>query len=210
MLYILDLVGTAVFAVSGGFKAVKHELDILGLLVLSCMTGVGGGIIRDLILGDTPPLAFRDEYYLIICLIMGILVFFLAPRIAKIWRLVKIMDAVGLGTFTYIGAVKGYHAGLGPVGVIFAGVMTSCGGGIIRDIMVTETPAVIKRDFYATAAAAGSLLLYLGMKTPLGGLWVFPFLVIALTTGLRITAICTKMSLPRVKQIPGFNGSGEE
>jgi uncharacterized membrane protein YeiH len=206
-LTVLDLIGTAVFAVSGGFKAVKHELDILGVVVLSVLTGVGGGIVRDLLLGKTPPLAFTDEKYLLLCIAMGIVVIFLAARIARVWSVVKILDAIGLGTFAVIGASQGIGAGLGVVGVIFVGVITACGGGIIRDMMVMEVPAVISRDFYATAAAVGALTLWLGHLWGLDKTWWFPLIAIVLTTGLRLVAMMKKFSLPRVKRIPGFRGS---
>ena len=207
LLTILDLAGTAVFAVSGGFKAVKHELDILGVIVLSVLTGVGGGIVRDLLLGRTPPLAFTDEKYLLVCIVMGIMVIFLAARIARVWSVVKILDAIGLGTFAVIGAAQAIQSGLGVVGVVFVGVITACGGGVIRDMMVMEIPAVISRDFYATAAAVGALTLWFGHLGELDKTWWFPFIAIILTTGLRLVAMMKRFSLPRVRQIPGFRGS---
>lgn len=207
LMTLLDLTGTAVFAVSGGFKAVRHELDILGVAVLAVMTGVGGGMLRDLLLGKTPPLAFTDEKYLLVCLAMAVLVIFLAPRIARIWTVIKVLDAIGLGTFAVIGASQALQSGLGVVGVVFVGVITACGGGIIRDMMVMEIPAVISRDFYATAAAVGALTLWIGQKTGVGHFWWFSFIAILLTTGLRLLAMHRKFSLPRVRQIPGFRGS---
>lgn len=209
MIYILDLFGTAVFAITGGFKAVKYELDILGVLVLSTITGVGGGLLRDVLIGDTPPAAFKNEYYLIISLLMGLLVFFLAPKIAKRWEVIKYLDALGLGTFTVIGALKGMDYGLGVVGIIFTGVLTSCGGGLIRDVLVREIPAVIKRDFYATASTIGCLFLIVTSRAGWAPKWL-PFLTIILTAGLRIAAMKLKLSLPRVKQIPGFKGSSKD
>ena len=99
LLFALDLFGTLVFAVTGAFRAVKYELDILGVLVLSVFTGVGGGILRDVILGSYPPAVFTNEIYFLVCLCGGLLVFFTAPRIAQWWHLVKIFDAIGLGVF---------------------------------------------------------------------------------------------------------------
>ena len=107
-LLALDLFGTLVFAISGAFRAVKYELDILGVTVLAIATGVGGGIIRDLILGQTPPAFFQNESYFFICVVGALLVFFWAPKIAKGWDYVLIADAIGLG------GVRCYRSLQGP------------------------------------------------------------------------------------------------
>lgn len=201
LFYLLDLSGTLVFAISGAFRAVKYELDILGVLVLATITGVGGGLLRDVILGVTPPAVFTNETYFLVCLAGGLLVFFLAPKIARLWSIVKFLDAVGLGVFAALGALKGYEAGLGPLGTILIGTMSAVGGGIIRDILVTEIPAVIKTDFYATAAAAGSIVVFsakaLGLDTPLS-LALGTLAVVV----LRLLALVFKFNLPRVKTLP--------
>ncbi|MBN2592022.1 MAG: TRIC cation channel family protein, partial [Sedimentisphaerales bacterium] len=106
MIYVLDIFGTFVFAVSGAFKAVRHELDILGVMVLAVATGVGGGIIRDITLGYTPPAVFQDEIYLLVCVAGGLVVFVAANKIAPRWDCVMFADAVGLSVFAAIGAAK--------------------------------------------------------------------------------------------------------
>jgi uncharacterized membrane protein YeiH len=204
------MTGTAVFAVSGGFKAIKHELDFLGVIVLSVITGVGGGILRDFILGVAPPLCFIDEKYLIICIAMGVLVILLAAKIARVWSSVKVLDAIGLGTFAVLGAAKAAQSGLGIVGVMFVGVITACGGGVIRDLLVLELPAMISRDFYATAAAVGALSFWAGHRLGFGDAWWLPLISILLTTGLRLFAMWKKISLPKVKRIPGFRGTQDK
>lgn len=201
LFYALDLFGTLVFAVTGAFRAVKYELDILGVLVLSVFTGVGGGLLRDVILGTFPPAVFTNEIYFILCLIGGLLVFFVAPKIAHWWQLVKIFDAVGLGVFAALGALKGFNHHLGPLGVIMIGTMTAVGGGVIRDILVCEIPAVIKTDFYATAAALGSLSLFLFKSLS----WPDEAALLscaALTIFLRLLAMRFSFNLPRVKNLP--------
>jgi len=201
MLYLLDIFGTFVFAVSGAFRAVKYELDILGVLVLSVATGVGGGLIRDIIIGATPPAAFQDETYLLICVLGGLIVFISAPKIAVRWDLVMLADAVGLGVFTAIGCFKGIAHGLGPIGIIMMGAITATGGGMVRDILVTEIPAVIRTDVYATAAIAGGgcllLVRYLGYGEP-----VQLMSAIVTTTGLRFLAMGYQLSLPKVRCLP--------
>jgi len=200
-LYALDLFGTFVFAITGAFRAVKYELDILGVIVLSVFTGVGGGILRDVILGAYPPAVFTNEIYILICLAGGLLVFFSASHVARWWNLVKVFDAIGLGVFAALGALKGYDHGLGPIGVVMMGTMTAVGGGVIRDILVSEIPAVLTSDFYATAAALGALALWaceaLGFGPHVG-------LVVGacLTILLRLLAMRFRFHLPRVKNLP--------
>jgi uncharacterized membrane protein YeiH len=201
LFYVLDLFGTLVFAVTGAFRAVKYELDILGVLVLSVFTGVGGGIVRDVVLGSFPPAVFTNELYFLVCLGGGLLVFFTAPRLALWWNVVKVFDAVGLGVFAALGALKGYEHGLGPIGVVLMGTVTAVGGGVIRDVLVSEIPAVLTSDFYATAAALGALALW-GCRA--GGLSVEVSLAVAavLTIGLRLLAMRFHFGLPRARSLP--------
>jgi uncharacterized membrane protein YeiH len=205
LLYALDLFGTLVFAVTGAFRAVKYELDILGVLVLSVFTGVGGGILRDVILGSYPPAVFTNEVYFLVCLGGGLLVFFTAPRIARWWSLVKVFDAIGLGVFAALGALKGYEHGLGPIGVVMMGTMTAVGGGVIRDILVSEIPAVLSSDFYATAAALGALTLW-GCEAVGLGNGVSLLVCAGVTIGLRLLAMRFQLGLPRVRNLPAAPG----
>ena len=208
LLYYLDIFGTAVFAVAGTFKAIKHELDILGVCTLALITGVGGGIFRDLILGDTPPAAFRDETYFIACIAAGLIAAILSSRIARIWKLVKVFDALGLGVFTAIGAAKGMEFGLGFVGILMTGAITATGGGMIRDVLVREIPSVISRDFYATASFIGSISLIAVSRAGIEGAPAI-FTAVIVTMVIRLAAMKTGLSLPRVRKIPGFRGSGD-
>lgn len=201
IIHIIDIFATFVFAVSGAFRAVKHELDLLGVLVLSIATGVGGGITRDIILGTTPPVAFRDENYLLVCILAGFTVFLVAPWIAKRWNIVLIADAVGLGLFSATGAEKAMSLGLGPIGVMFSGALTATGGGVIRDILVREIPDVIKEDFYATAAIAGGAVFYFSSGHGISNFYSF-MASFVFTTMLRFIAMHVKIKLPKVKRLP--------
>ncbi|WP_412062982.1 trimeric intracellular cation channel family protein [Rubrivirga sp. IMCC45206] len=201
MLTALDLVGTFVFALSGAFKAVRSGLDWLGVAVLAVLTGVGGGLIRDVLLGDTPPASFRDERYLFVCLAGAVAVIVAARPIAARWNRVMIADALGLGLFAAIGALKGAAHGLGPVGVVVMGALTAVGGGVIRDILVNEQPAVLYKGFYATAAVLGCAVLValdaLGVGVGL------QFAACAVTTSaLRFLAMARHVRLPRPSAPP--------
>lgn len=196
MLYALDLIGTFVFALSGAFKAVRLRLDWLGVGVLASLTGIGGGIVRDLLLGDTPPGALREEAYVLVCLAGAATVVVAAPHVAARWNRVMLADAVGLGLFAALGAAKGLAYGLGPFGVLLTGTLTAVGGGVVRDMLVGEMPAVLYKGFYATAAILGSATLLalaaLGASEPaqlIGAAVV--------TTGLRIGTLIRNANLPR-------------
>jgi len=199
--YLLDILGTLVFAVSGAFRAVKYELDILGVLTLAVATGVGGGILRDLLIGYVPPSALRDETYLLVCFLGGLIVFLAAPKIARRWDLVMAADAVGLGVFSALGAAKAAEFHFGPVGIVMMAVLTATGGGVIRDVLVREIPAVIRVDFYATAALGGGLCYLLG--GPAGFSESFRLLFsLLVATGLRLVAMIYRINLPRVRSLP--------
>ncbi len=125
----MDIIGTFVFAVAGGLRAMRHDLDLLGVMVLSVATGVGGGMIRDMLLGATPVAAIQSELYLGVCIAGGLVVFFAGNRVATEWNRVAIIDAIGLGIFAAIGGAKGLEYGLGPIGVMITAALTaSCGG----------------------------------------------------------------------------------
>ena len=201
MLDLLDILGTFVFAVSGAFRAVKYELDILGVLVLSVATGVGGGIVRDVMLGATPPAALQDEMYLLVCVLGGLIVFIAARGIAQRWDWVMGADAIGLGVFAAIGAARAADHGLGWVGIAIMAAMTGCGGGVIRDVLVREIPAVLRADFYATAALIGGIVLF-GARNAGAGEGVQLAAAILVTSGLRVVGMVYRFSLPKVGSLP--------
>ncbi|AAR34584.1 trimeric intracellular cation channel family protein [Geobacter sulfurreducens] len=211
MITALDVFGTFVFALSGAFRAIKYELDLLGVLVLAVATGVGGGMIRDLLLGTTPPMVFRNESYLAICVAGGLLVFLAAGRLAPIWDWVMVADAVGLGVFAAIGAQKGAAGGLGGFGIVMMAAMTATGGGVVRDILVMEIPAVLRTDFYASAAILGGAC-FVAARAAGAPEQVQLFTCLAVTLVLRLLAMRFGLSLPRIKGLapaPGDGGTGD-
>jgi uncharacterized membrane protein YeiH len=201
ILNILDLLGTLAFALSGAFRAIKHELDILGLLVLATATGVGGGILRDVLLGATPPSALREETYILICIAGAPLAVLGKRHIALHWDWVMIADAIGLGVFTAIGAAKAEALHAGPLTVVMMAALTATGGGVARDLLVMEVPAILKSDFYATAALLGGLL-FLALGAAGVGLEAKLTLTLLATCSLRLTAMKTGLRLPTLKSLP--------
>lgn len=200
MLYALDLIGTFVFALSGAFKGRKHELDWLGVTVLAVLTGVGGGLMRDMLLGDTPAAAFRDEWYLVACLLGAGVVIVAAPGVAKRWNRVMIADAVGLGLFAALGAAKAAEHGLGPIGVVMMAALTATGGGVIRDALVRELPAILHKGFYATAALIGGIV-FLGLNA-LDVSEPFALGAAAIVcSALRFYALVKNVNLPKAERL---------
>lgn len=159
MLVTLDLVGIFVFALSGTSLAVRKRLDVVGAISLAIATGLAGGILRDVFLGDTPPLAFRDQRYLLVPL-AAVIVTLVVPQLpARLQRPVIIFDAMGLALFAVVGATKAVEAGLGVFAATFIGALSATGGGILRDVLVREVPTIFTPEsgLYVIPAALGSL-----------------------------------------------------
>ena len=201
MLLFLDLLGTLAFAFTGAFRAVKHELDWLGAIVLATMTGVGGGMVRDLLLGATPPVALRQPMYIGICIAGAVLTIVAKRRIAPHWDWVMMADALGLGFFAAIGAAHAQQAGANAMTIVLLAGLTAVGGGVIRDVLVSEIPLVLKSDFYATAALIGGLAFWLLSFTELA-LTPRLLLTTALTFGLRLFAMRRGLELPKMRRLP--------
>ena len=161
-LKVLDLVGTFVFAISGAVSGVKHGIDLFGVLVLSFVAATAGGITRDVLIGAIPPASIQDWRYITLSLIAGFVTFFWYPLIAKIKSPVQLFDALGLGLFAVTGAGKAIAFHLGPGAAVLMGVLTGIGGGIARDLLVSEVPVVFTAELYAVAAFAGATVVVIG------------------------------------------------
>lgn len=157
-LLYFDLFGVFVFALSGGFDGAKYRLDLFGILVLALATSLGGGIMRDAILGAHPPAAFTNETYFFTAIAAGLIAFFFANRVERHMEFVRIADAIGLGAFAAIGAAAAVRHELGWVGVVLMSILTATGGGVLRDLLVREIPMILRADFYASAAIVGGLM----------------------------------------------------
>lgn len=158
---ILELIGAAAFAASGAMIAIKRDMDILGVCVLGLTTAVGGGVIRDLLLGDIPPEMFRNPIYAITALITCVIIFIphVQRFLAKRNMLMNIADAIGLGIFTVSGTIKAFQMFDANVFLaVFVGVITGVGGGLVRDTLAREIPYIFTKHVYATASIMGALL----------------------------------------------------
>ncbi len=199
LLYILDLVGTAAFAASGAWAGIRNNMDLLGVLILGLVTAVGGGTLRDMLLGDLPPFSLKNETYLYLSLAVALLVFMLHRRLAFIEHPLLYFDAIGLGTFVVIGTSKALAFDMGSLGAIFMGVMTATAGGAVRDVLSNQVPLILCKEIYASACFAGGLLLVLlhalELPDPLAAL------AAALTViALRLVAIRYNWALPKASK----------
>lgn len=166
--FIVEIIGTIAFACSGAMVAIKKNLDLLGIVVLGVITAVGGGMTRDLLIGNTPPALFVNPVY-VLAAFLSVMVLFLVVRFRQISmavlesvayeRAMNLLDAIGLGAFTVVGIDTAIEHGFGEYHflMIFLGVITGVGGGILRDIMAGETPGVLKKHIYACASLAGAV-----------------------------------------------------
>ena len=195
---ILDYLGTAAFAITGASKAIAHKADIFGIIVLATVVGVAGGITRDVIFGRFPT-AFSDPIYIVITVIVGVVMFFLYSYFKKRMNVWLVFDAIGLGVFSIIGASIAYQiVGLDFLPIMFGGVITAIGGGILRDVFVREIPIVFVKEVYAVASIIGIVIFYIILSYG-GDMQVASIIGIIVATGIRLLAMKYNWNLPRVK-----------
>ncbi|WP_225991525.1 trimeric intracellular cation channel family protein [Actinomadura montaniterrae] len=199
---ILDLAGIFVFAVSGALAAVRKRLDVVGMVVLAEITALGGGILRDLIIGAVPPAAFTSLGYVLVPLAASALVFFWHPQVARLLPAVLLFDAAGLGLFCATGTVKALDHGLSPLHSVLLGVVTAVGGGVLRDMLSGQIPAVLyDRQLYALPAMLGAAVTAGASSAGLHGGAVTAGAAV-LAFGLRVLAMRHGWRTPRPRGVP--------
>jgi uncharacterized membrane protein YeiH len=198
LLNAFDLIGTLVFALEGSMTAIQNDLDLLGVLVLSFVTAVGGGILRDVLIGATPPAAIRDWRYIGTAIVGAVgttLFFHWVQEIPQ--ELIVTLDAAGLSLFAMAGAEKALDYGINPLMAVVMGGITGVGGGTVRDVLLAHVPGVLRKDVYASAALAGAVVMVLLLKVklpravamPVGGCVCFL---------LRMVSVAQHWNLPRL------------
>ena len=195
-LVVLDLAGIFVFAISGGLVGVRKDLDVFGVLVLAGTTGLGGGFLRDVLIGATPPAALADWRYLLVPVGAGLVTFFFHPAVARREPMVTVFDAFGLSLFCVTGALKALDYGLGPVPAALMGMVTGIGGGMARDLLASRVPAVLRGEIYAIPALAGAAVAVAAAAADL------PTLIVALLggglcLGWRLLAVWRRWQAPK-------------
>jgi uncharacterized membrane protein YeiH len=193
-----DLGGTGVFALEGALIAIQAGLDLLGIAVVGFVAALGGGIIRDVLIGATPPAAIRDYRYPLLTLAGAAVAVLAAPwlRHAPPTPLI-VLDAAGLALFAVAGLQKALVRGIGPVGAVMIGTLTAVGGGMLRDVLLAQVPAILRTDFYATAAIIGCVAILVArragmsmqMASAVGGLTCFAARMLGMLTSWHLPAI---------------------
>ena len=207
ILFFMEIVGTVAFASSGAMLAIRKRMDLFGICVLGVTTAVGGGMTRDLLLGITPPNIFRNPLNTVIALAVSVIVFLIlylghgsmGSRLTAVYdKIMMVFDAVGLGVFTSMGINTAREAGYDQTFLlVFVGVITGVGGGLLRDVMAQEKPYILTKHIYACASIAGALICVYTWE-PMGNLAAI-MLGLAVVIIVRFLAMHYRWNLPRLE-----------
>lgn len=205
--FVFEMIGTVAFAVSGALVAIKKNVDVFGVLVLSSVTAIGGGVVRDIIIGTLPPRMFSDYRYVLAAFIVALIVFVIAyifkdkfrEKAVMVDNINNIFDAIGLGIFTVTGAKVGIASGFSRNGILIVclAVLTGVGGGIIRDMMLVEIPFVLKKRIYAVASIVGGTTYHLMVCGNIDKR-IATVSAVAAVFIIRVLATVFEIDLPRV------------
>ncbi|EGV44292.1 trimeric intracellular cation channel family protein [Bizionia argentinensis JUB59] len=195
MFYAIDILGTIAFAISGVLVALSKRMDLFGILIIASVTAVGGGTLRDVLIGETPVSWMLNLNYIYVILATTILTIIFKSKIDYLRKSLFLFDTIGIGLYTVVGVEKGLSVGLDPIICIALGTMSACFGGVIRDILCNEIPVIFRKEIYATACIVGGLSYFLIRKLPIDDNVVF---VIAglVVIAVRLIAVRFKVSLP--------------
>jgi uncharacterized membrane protein YeiH len=197
LLLVLDLVGTFVFALDGALIALRvARLDIVGVVTLGIVTALGGGIIRDLMIGAVPPATFSDWRYLAVATVGGLVAFALARRLERLSLPISLLDAAGLSLFAVTGASKALDYGLGAGQAVILGALTGVGGGTLRDVLIRRVPAVLHSGLYAIPALIGAAITVVATRAGVYGL-VAAVVAAAVCFLVRLLGIVFNLNAPR-------------
>ena len=192
---LLDLVGVFVFALSGGLVAVRKRLDLFGVLVLAGAAALGGGVMRDVLIGQLPPVGLSDWRLVTAACLAGLVTFLFHPGVARISKLVRILDAAGLAAFAVAGSLKALGVGTAPMTAVLVGTITAIGGGMLRDVLAGQVPEVLRRELYAVPALLGSTLVVVAFRAHhLTETVVWS--VVAIVFAVRMTAVVLDLNAP--------------
>lgn len=194
-IYALDLIGTFVFAISGALIASKKEFDIFGALVIAFVTAVGGGTLRDMMIGSTPVGWMGDTNYLIAIALGVTTVVFFRQYIRKLSKTMFLFDTIGIGLFTILGLQKTLDLGLSPGIAVIMGMVSAVFGGVVRDTLTNEVPLIFRKEIYATACLFGGVLYLILGEFPLEDSWRISITVFSIMV-IRILAVKKKWALP--------------
>lgn len=206
LLLVLDLAGVFAFALNGALTAIRvARIDIIGVLTLGVLTALGGGIVRDIMIGDVPPATFSDWRYLAVAATGALVAFVLGARLARMATPITVLDAAGLSLFAVTGAGKALEFGLGPVQAVILGAVTAVGGGTIRDMMLQRVPTVLRSELYAIPALVAATITVVAQD--LGPVALVPVLAALVCFTIRMVGVRYDLHAPRPR---GFEAGGFE
>ncbi len=195
MFYTIDILGTIAFSISGVLVALNKRMDPFGILIIAFVTAVGGGTLRDVLIGDTPVSWMKNMTYTYVILASTVFAIVFRKKIDYLRTSLLLFDTIGIGLYTVVGVEKGISAGLNPIICVSLGTMSACFGGVIRDILCNEIPVIFRKEIYATACILGGFSYFLIKKLPID--IDFAFVIAGLIVILvRLMAIRFKISLP--------------
>jgi uncharacterized membrane protein YeiH len=198
MFHLLDIIGTIAFALSGALTAMSKKLDLFGVFIIAFVTAVGGGTLRDVMIGRTPVGWMLDLQYVYVIIIAFLVALLFRKKFDRLRTSLLLFDTIGLGVFTLIGLEKGINIGLHPVVCVALGTMTACFGGVIRDILCAEIPVIFRKEIYATICILGGIVFFILKEFNLDNdiLYLITSLVII---SFRLMAVKFKWYLPTLE-----------
>lgn len=197
MFYTLEILGTIAFAFSGALAGFNKRMDVFGIFVIAFVTALGGGMLRDVLIGNTPVVWMKDLTYPILVTIGTIVALIFRKKLLYLRLSLFLFDTIGLGIFTIIGIEKGIEAGLHPAICIALGTMTACFGGVVRDILCNDIPVIFRKEIYATICILGGLIFFLFKKINLSDDLIYLFTSLLIIT-IRLIVVRYKWSLPKI------------
>jgi len=195
MFYLIDILGTIAFAISGVLIAMNKRMDPFGVLIIAFVTAIGGGTLRDILIGATPVSWMNDMTYVYVILATTLFTILFKSKIDYLRKSLFLFDTIGIGLYTIVGIEKGINAGLHPIICILLGTISACFGGVIRDVLCNEIPVIFRKEVYATACILGGIAYFLLKLLPLESnlIFILAGLVVIL---VRLVAVKFKISLP--------------
>tara|TARA_R110000868_G_scaffold66671_4_gene198451 strand:- start:926 stop:1537 length:612 start_codon:yes stop_codon:yes gene_type:complete len=195
--FIIDILGTIAFAISGVLVAMDKRLDVFGVLIIAFVTAVGGGTLRDLLIGIKPVGWLNAPMHLMIIVVTVLLAIIFVKQLKYVRKSLFLFDTIGIGLYTMIGIEKGLAADLSPVMCIALGTITACFGGVIRDILCNEIPVIFRKEIYATVCILGGLVYFLLIQFPIENTIAYSMAIVTIII-MRVLAVQFKISLPNI------------
>lgn len=197
MFYFLEILGTLAFAFSGALAGFNKRMDVFGIFVIAFVTAMGGGMLRDMLIGNTPVVWMKDLTYLFIIALGTVTAIIFRKKLMYLRKSLFLFDTIGLGIFTIIGIEKGIEAGLHPVVCITLGTMTACFGGVVRDILCNDIPVIFRKEIYATICILGGIVFFILKEINLTNDLIYLF-TSSLIIIIRLVVVIKKWRLPRI------------